>query len=993
MSVSEGAEAHALFTITINTMLGGAFIVEVAPSMTILSLKEMLAQIQGIPTSQQSLVYQHRVLEDELDLATAGVCAGATLTLVLKLQSALTATTSTTDVFLDEAVADALELHSLDVFDITGLDEQEREELLTALFASTSRALIVCKDGDILSFFQIQQPGVPSTGGAGAAAAEADMCEAPPVLPQRASSSPTTRDRVVSASRLRRWQENVAMEMKIANLRTRMQARRAPPPHQTHQVSPSPSPTKHTTAMSPSQRVASTTGANNMNLGASLTGKAGTVSFASTTNPTLTTTLTNTTTLNVQSPSPTHNHRLRSTASSSTLGMTPAPSPAPGRGGPLPPASTEPVSPLFSSSHLPLPQLPSPHLPSPPHPSPPHPRAPGDASQRPPSGSAPRFRRASQAVAAVATSLPTPNQQQQQQFQSHLFPVSASLPSAPSHAHTSSLHPHHPHHHNHHHSSQSSKHGCGGDGAGVSPATTSSGVCSPFVSHHVVSPDLEEAQIATPLPGTPTNNHVMDSPPNADFPLQFSILPSFIFNGPGTIPSYILDSEAASIAPQDSSAQLDEIFEALMLVTHVDPFTPRPYSATSSAHAVFSSPQPSPWPATPSPTNASLKGLASGGGVGGGAAGVCAESSLGAQSHIFHVKGHGEGGRTPTLAEARHPILPPIGTSPLAATHAPAMHNASPLDPQYSPAPPPTAGPTATRATRASMPALPPITANTSSPTLGRTPHPPTGPRPSPTTATAAAAAGVMSPTTPMNAPRPPSESAFLSPSTPLPHFPRSYPSPPSRQHASPTTERSSLVLAAGPSLVSPPTPSVTQPREPSTSTSTSPQPTQHAMQIAPTVTTAASSVNSSFFSPSPTNGIGQTPAASTQPVVLSPFSSPSPPLPFTPTATAYVSTVTDVSSAMARLPNASRRPSRPASRGASASIVTRAPSRQRERCAVCSKKLKVAATYTCRCGGQFCPQHRYAETHCCTFDYKGEGRRALAAASPAVCAPKLPKI
>ncbi len=46
MSSAEEMDAQALFTITINTMLGGAFVVEVAPSMTILSIKEMLAQIQ-----------------------------------------------------------------------------------------------------------------------------------------------------------------------------------------------------------------------------------------------------------------------------------------------------------------------------------------------------------------------------------------------------------------------------------------------------------------------------------------------------------------------------------------------------------------------------------------------------------------------------------------------------------------------------------------------------------------------------------------------------------------------------------------------------------------------------------------------------------------------------------------------------------------------------------------------------------------------------------
>lgn len=62
-------------------------------------------------------------------------------------------------------------------------------------------------------------------------------------------------------------------------------------------------------------------------------------------------------------------------------------------------------------------------------------------------------------------------------------------------------------------------------------------------------------------------------------------------------------------------------------------------------------------------------------------------------------------------------------------------------------------------------------------------------------------------------------------------------------------------------------------------------------------------------------------------------------------------------------------------------------------RCNVCNKKTGLATTYTCRCGGNFCAGHRYAETHNCTYDYKMEGRRLLEQANPMVAAPKLPKI
>eukprot|EP00051_Salpingoeca_urceolata_P017048 m.229748 g.229748 ORF g.229748 m.229748 type:complete len:274 (-) comp18849_c1_seq2:285-1106(-) len=65
----------------------------------------------------------------------------------------------------------------------------------------------------------------------------------------------------------------------------------------------------------------------------------------------------------------------------------------------------------------------------------------------------------------------------------------------------------------------------------------------------------------------------------------------------------------------------------------------------------------------------------------------------------------------------------------------------------------------------------------------------------------------------------------------------------------------------------------------------------------------------------------------------------------------------------------------------------------KKKRCGQCGKRLKVTATFACRCGVSFCPQHRYAETHSCAYDYKTEGRKLLAAASPVCQVPKLPKI
>ncbi len=35
------------------------------------------------------------------------------------------------------------------------------------------------------------------------------------------------------------------------------------------------------------------------------------------------------------------------------------------------------------------------------------------------------------------------------------------------------------------------------------------------------------------------------------------------------------------------------------------------------------------------------------------------------------------------------------------------------------------------------------------------------------------------------------------------------------------------------------------------------------------------------------------------------------------------------------------------------------------DRCLICNKKLKLIS-YSCKCGGSFCPKHRYTYTHNC---------------------------
>lgn len=74
----------------------------------------------------------------------------------------------------------------------------------------------------------------------------------------------------------------------------------------------------------------------------------------------------------------------------------------------------------------------------------------------------------------------------------------------------------------------------------------------------------------------------------------------------------------------------------------------------------------------------------------------------------------------------------------------------------------------------------------------------------------------------------------------------------------------------------------------------------------------------------------------------------------------------------------------------ASASPSTKTP--KRNRCFVCRKKVGLTG-FDCRCGGQFCSLHRYADTHQCTYDYKTTGREELERKHPKVVAAKINRL
>ncbi|CAG4944590.1 unnamed protein product [Parnassius apollo] len=78
--------------VLVETLTGTAFEMTVSPSDTIFAIKSKIFRVEGIPVSQQHLVYNLRELADGASLRDHGVSAGARLRLVLALRGGPVAT-------------------------------------------------------------------------------------------------------------------------------------------------------------------------------------------------------------------------------------------------------------------------------------------------------------------------------------------------------------------------------------------------------------------------------------------------------------------------------------------------------------------------------------------------------------------------------------------------------------------------------------------------------------------------------------------------------------------------------------------------------------------------------------------------------------------------------------------------------------------------------------------------------------------------------------
>ena len=121
----------------IETLTGTSFEMKVSPFETIVSIKAKLQQLEGIPVSQQHLLYNNSELPSQSSLYECEVPDGATLKLVLSMRGGPINTRRDPGHQLQQAV------------------EQSREELLEHIPEGGHVTVLVFRDGDQINLYHV----------------------------------------------------------------------------------------------------------------------------------------------------------------------------------------------------------------------------------------------------------------------------------------------------------------------------------------------------------------------------------------------------------------------------------------------------------------------------------------------------------------------------------------------------------------------------------------------------------------------------------------------------------------------------------------------------------------------------------------------------------------------------------------------------------------------------------------------------------------------
>ncbi|XP_033118736.1 AN1-type zinc finger protein 4-like [Anneissia japonica] len=143
LDYSEYADLIELF---VETLTGTVFELRVSPFETVISVKAKIQRLEGIPLSQQHLIWKSVELEDDYCLHDYGISAGCTLKLVLAMRGGPINTRRIP--MEDPAIREMAEYM-----------EANKDEILERIPGNRQVTLLVFREGDQLNFFRVVDRG------------------------------------------------------------------------------------------------------------------------------------------------------------------------------------------------------------------------------------------------------------------------------------------------------------------------------------------------------------------------------------------------------------------------------------------------------------------------------------------------------------------------------------------------------------------------------------------------------------------------------------------------------------------------------------------------------------------------------------------------------------------------------------------------------------------------------------------------------------------
>lgn len=183
--------------ISIETLTGTSFELRVSPFETVISVKQKIQRLEGIPIAQQHLIWKNVELEDDFYLHDYGISHGSCLQLVLAMRGG---PISTRRVVLEDP----------SLQEVIDYVEANGEEMWNDLPASDSTQVTVLlfRDGDQLNFFRVIDRG--------------DGTLTPLSESLSGNSMYNLYDEDEDSSMEERSSENAAMRDKVRNLKAKM---------------------------------------------------------------------------------------------------------------------------------------------------------------------------------------------------------------------------------------------------------------------------------------------------------------------------------------------------------------------------------------------------------------------------------------------------------------------------------------------------------------------------------------------------------------------------------------------------------------------------------------------------------------------------------------------------------------------------------------------------------------------------------------------------